>query len=288
MAKFEDGSYPSVAGKNLIAKVLAGKCKMEYVKATIGSGSIPEGMTPKTMTEVAGYVMDGKISSVTNPVDGECQVTVQVNSADVERGFYATGVLLYANDPDEGPIPYTYLVLETEPERIRPASSAVAKLATFDLIAAVDEIEQVFATIDPEAIVTLRTVQQLIREAIKTEDITIPTEGWAQPERDSGGDDEDVSSGSPGEPDLDNYGLQVDIPVLGMKEDDVPMVNIVPAHLAQAQECGLCATCKSVEGAVRMFAKQAPSSEIKGSLTVLGVPAAAPVEISMRRSLRKE
>ena len=62
------------------------------------------------------------------------------HSSDVAEGFYATGILLYAADPDEGEVPYTYLVLEEEPERIRPASAAVGKLATFDLIAAVDEI----------------------------------------------------------------------------------------------------------------------------------------------------
>lgn len=145
MPKFEDGSYSSTAGRALIAKVLAGRCKMHYTRAAVGKGSIPEGMTPKSMTEPAGYVMDAKISAVGNPVDGECQVSVQINSSDVAEGFYATGILLYAADPDEGEVPYTYLVLEEEPERIRPASAAVGKLATFDLIAAVDEIDRVTA-----------------------------------------------------------------------------------------------------------------------------------------------
>ena len=37
--------------------------------------------------------------------------------------------------------PYTYLVLENEPEWIRPASSIVGKLATIDLIAAVGDVD---------------------------------------------------------------------------------------------------------------------------------------------------
>ena len=72
MSKFEDGSYGSLTGVSLIGKVLAGRCSMKYTRAAAGSGQIPEGMTPKTMTGSAGYVMDAMIAAVTNPVDGEC------------------------------------------------------------------------------------------------------------------------------------------------------------------------------------------------------------------------
>ena len=164
MAKFEDGCYGSLKGIALIAKVLAGRCKMHYTRVAVGKGVIPEDMTPKTMTEPAEYVMDAVISSVTNAVDGECQVSVQINSANVETGFYATGLLLYAEDPDEGEVPYTYLVLEGEPEWIRPASSIVGKLAFFDIIAAVGDIDKVSATIDPDALVTHEELELRIQE----------------------------------------------------------------------------------------------------------------------------
>ena len=183
MPRFEDGSYSSKAGIALIAKVLAGRCQMHYTRAAVGKGAIPEGMSPKTMTEPAGYVMDAKIAAVGNPVDGECQVSVQINSNDVETGFHATGVLLYAADPDLGEVPYTYLVLEDEPERIRPKSAAVGKLATFDLIAAVDEIDRVTATIDPDAVMTYKAVEQLILGATAQKDIIIPTTGWVDSRR---------------------------------------------------------------------------------------------------------
>lgn len=103
------------------------------------------------------------IAGITNPVDGECQVTVQINSANVDKGFYCTAVVLYAEDPDEGEVPYTYLVLENEPEWIRPASSIVGKLATIDLIAAVGDVDTVTAAIDPEAIATVAAVNDLLQ-----------------------------------------------------------------------------------------------------------------------------
>lgn len=172
MSKYDDGSYSSQAGIELIAKVLSGSCQMKYTKAAVGSGNIPDGKTPKTMTEPAGYVMDAKISSITTPIDGECQVTVQINSDDVEEGFFATGILLYAEDPDEGEVPYTYLVLENSPEWIRPKTSAVGKIASFDLITAVGEIDNVTAKINPSALLTSAEAEQLIDtkvNAAKTE-----------------------------------------------------------------------------------------------------------------------
>lgn len=274
MPRIEDGSYSSTAGRALIAKVLAGRCQMHYTRAAVGKGSIPEGMTPKSMTEPAGYVMDAKISAVGNPVDGECQVSVQINSSDVEEGFYATGILLYAADPDEGEVPYTYLVLEEEPERIRPASAAVGKLATFDLIAAVDEIDRVTATIDPEAVMTYKAVEQLIDSSIVTKDITIPATGWQNNQEalepggeDTGDEEPDEGGVSRDEP----QGLHFDLPLIEATEETVPQVAIWPTYADIARSCDLYTSCKSMSGAIRFYAKKAPATEIKASLTLLNV-----------------
>ena len=111
MEKLEDGCYGSLKGIALIAKVLAGRCQMHYTRVAAGKGAIPEGQSPKTLSVPPEYVMDAQISSVSNPVDGECQVSVQINSAYVKDGFYVTWLILYAEDPDEGEVPYTALCL---------------------------------------------------------------------------------------------------------------------------------------------------------------------------------
>ena len=252
MAIFEDGSYSSTPGIALIAKVLAGRCQMHYTRAAVGKGEIPEGKTPKTMTEPAGYVMDAMISAVTNPVNGECQVTVQLNSSDVEQGFYVTGILLYAQDPDEGEVPYTYLVLENGPEWIRPSSSAVGKLATFDLIAAVGEVDKVTATIDPNSIVTREVVEQLINGATVKREITIPATGW-----DIGA--EEAPEGC----------LFLDIQQGDITEEMVPNVSIHPTDTDTAKECGMITAARSMAGALRLYARQAPDKEIQATLTLL-------------------
>lgn len=162
MSLFTDGCYQCAPAEALIAKVLAGRCTMHYTRVAVGNGSIPEGSTPATMTEPAGYVMDAKISGVTNPVDGECQVTAQITSDEVAEDFSATGLLLYAEDPDLGEVPYTYLVLEAAPEPIKSKTSTVGKIAIFELVAAVGAVDNVTADIDLETLVTVEKVSEMI------------------------------------------------------------------------------------------------------------------------------
>lgn len=174
MSKYQDGNYGTLAGIALIGKVLAGRCTLKYTKATVGKGSIPDGKTPKTMDGSAEYVMDVPISGITNPVDGECQVSVQISSASVTTGFYCTNVVLYAQDPDSGEIPFTYLVMENEPEWIHPSSSSVGKLAAIDLISAVGDVDRVEATIDEDTIATVAVVNQAVND-LKSK--TLPLSG---------------------------------------------------------------------------------------------------------------
>ena len=284
MSKFEDGSYGSLTGVALIGKVLAGRCTMKYTRAAVGNGTIPDEMTPKTMTGPAGYVMDAIIAAVTNPIDGECQVTVQIKSDKVEKGFYATNIVLFAEDPDEGEVPYTYLSLENEPEWIRPASSIVGKLATFDLIAAVGDVDTVTAVIDPEAIVTAGDVQAMFEEhntdpdahggnlasiekvnelvaahnadpnahggigSAKTAEITILESAWTQSE--------------------DGSGYVTDVAVEGAQEGLYPSVTLHNSALPVAFAAGVYPTVQALEGVLRFWAVQKPTADMAATIAL--------------------
>lgn len=253
MSKFEDGSYGSLTGVALIGKVLAGRCGMKYTRAAVGNGAIPDDKTPKTMPGPAGYVMDAKIAAVTNPIDGECQVTIQIKSDDVETGFYATCIVLFAEDPDEGEVPYTYLVLENEPEWIRPASSIVGKLATFDLIAAVGDVDAVTAVIDPEAIATVGEVKQVVADhnsdpnahggmgSAKFVEVTIPASGWVK--------------------DTDG-GYTQDIKVEEAREDLYPSVSLHRSSLETAWQAGLSTSVQVLAGALRFWSVLPPAKDL--------------------------
>lgn len=280
MARFEDGCYGTAAGIALIAKVLAGRCKMEYTRVSVGKGTIPEDLTPKTMTEPADYVMDAKIASITNPVDGECQVTVQINSADVEHGFYATGLVLHANDPDDGEIAFTYLCLENDPEWVRPSSSIVGKLATFDIIAAVGDVDTVSAAIDPEAIATVARVAQMIADHNEDPDahssiisaavataiqkaiatgtyygvlpLTIPAEDWVAAE----------------DPSAD-HNFVCDVVAEGVTRDLIPNGAPIVGSFGVANKAGVVPGCETFDGYVRFYSKSVPTQDINACIILL-------------------
>ena len=258
MARFEDGCYGTAAGIALIAKVLAGRCRMEYTRVSVGKGSIPEDMTPKTMTGPADYIMDAVISGVTNPVDGECQVTVQINSAQVEHGFYATNLVLYANDPDDGEIAFTYLYLENEPEWIRPASSIVGKLATFDIIAAVGDVDAVYASIDPEAIATIQRVTQMIDLALsKTSatsivELTIPAAGWTEAETPT-----------------EDYTYICDVEVEGVTAEHWPTGGVDVGSFGVAGKAGVVGGCETMDGYIRFYSKRIPTDDIYATIGLI-------------------
>lgn len=252
MARFEDGCYGSLKGIALIAKALAGRCQILYTRVAVGKGTIPDNLTPKALTEPPEYVMDAMISSITNPVDGECEVSVQISSAYVETGFYAKWLILYAEDPDEGEVPFTALCLENEPEWIRPASSIVGKLATFDIIAAVGDVDTVTATIDPDSLVTHKEWERLAAQiAARRLDITIPASGWTQ-------------GGTAKRPYIR------DIPEESATERMVPSLTILPEGEDAAFACGLAPFAQTLDGVLRVYAKSAPTVPIRASLVLQG------------------
>lgn len=298
MSKYEDGSYGSLPGVALIAKVLAGRCQMKYTRVAVGKGYIPDDKTPKTMTEPADYVMDASIVGVTNPVAGECQVTITIDSANVETGFYCTGVLLYAEDPDEGEVPYTYLAIENEPEWVRPKTSIVGKLVTIDIIAAVGDVDKVTAVIDTDAAATLAAVQKMIEEhnadpnahaeaissAISKEiaELGIVTEDNVE---------QMVSDAVANMPAGSYYGyLDLIIPATGWTEAEEPSADhnyicdvaaasvtgeLIPIGGPKLGSCdvankaGVAPGCETLEGTVRFFAHEKPGDDIAAYIILL-------------------
>lgn len=148
---YADGSYLTHKGTALVAKLLASKGSLLFTRVTVGDGTVPDGLTPEDMTDLAHYVKDGMIAAIENPSNGEASILVQVISTGLEVGFSATEIMLWAEDPDEGEIAYTYFSLAQHPEWIRPEGDPVQKLASFTLITVVDSVALVNVVIHPDA-----------------------------------------------------------------------------------------------------------------------------------------
>ena len=159
---YQDGNYLTEKGRALIAKFMASKEKIVFTKATVGSGTVPEGVSPKEMTALSHYEVDGVISDTSSPVPGEVNIVFQVFSRDVSVGFLATEAAIWAMDPDEGEILYTYVVIENSPEFIRAKKDPVQKFAEFTCINIVGSVEAEVTVVNPDAIVTRRMLEEWI------------------------------------------------------------------------------------------------------------------------------
>ena len=102
MAVYSDGAYLTQQGSTAIGNVLSAAGPLQFTRATVGDGFLPSGTAPEAMTDLAHYVMDVMIASITSPQEGQSEVVLQINSADVAAAFAASEIMLWADDPVNG------------------------------------------------------------------------------------------------------------------------------------------------------------------------------------------
>lgn len=268
---YTDGNYLTEKGRALLAKLMASKSEIKFTRAAVGAGTIPEDKAPKEMTDLVNWQVDGVISDISTPVAGEAQLVFQVFSRDVAMGFLATEAAIWAEDPDEGEILYTYVVLVNTPEWIRAMNDPVQKFAEFTCINIIGAVTPDLTAVNPEAIATLEylkktqkqheddpnahqaLIQKLLDDKVFGGDnitklpITIPSDGW----RDIGGV------------------LAVDIEIAGITENMVPFIMVSADNQLAATLCGMRSYCQTMNNAVRLFSETAPKAPFYGELTLL-------------------
>lgn len=65
------------------------------------------------------------------------------------------------------------------------------------------------------------------------------------------------------------YNYRCDILVDGLKSTDIATVSVSPGSQSVAANCGLCPTNETLNGKIRLFAKNIPSDSISGEYYIL-------------------
>ena len=169
------GTVITKRGMQLLIKVLASESMLKFTRVEVGTGGLPAGYDPASMTKLNRYKMDGVISRC--KADGDvAKITMQLSSAGVESGFIMSEIGIYAEDPDLGDILYAYLDLGDDPQYIYAEGGQAQKFLMFTLEVAIEEAAKVSAYINPAGLITraefegeLRAVkEELARENQKT------------------------------------------------------------------------------------------------------------------------
>ena len=151
-----EGSVITEKGRALLGKILATNSTLNITGAQIGSGDLPAGTPPASMTALASYVMD----AISTPAAGEVKVVLQVLSNDVETAFLAKEVALLASDPDEGDVVYCYVPMQDDPVQMRAAGDVVGKLLTMEISMIVSNVANVTAVISPEGLARRKELEK--------------------------------------------------------------------------------------------------------------------------------
>ena len=148
-----NGTVVTRKGLQLITKLVASETALTFTRAAIGTGKVPGGYDPGSMTGLNEYKMDGSIASHSASGD-EASVVMQISSIGVETGFTITEAGLFATDPDEGEILYAYLDMSADPQYMYPENNAISKFIEMTLVVKIGEVQSVTAVINPGSLVT--------------------------------------------------------------------------------------------------------------------------------------
>lgn len=160
------GTYVTSKGYKLIAKLLAGGGTLQFTRAAVGTGKVPEGFSPESLTGLTQYKMDAELAQYGVEED-KAFVIVQVSSQNVSEGFLVTEVGIFASDPDEGEILYGYMDISGDPTYIYAGSStSMAKFAEFQLYFLIGQLQRVTAAITPGAFVSREALEKELEKKI--------------------------------------------------------------------------------------------------------------------------
>lgn len=144
-------TYITTAGRNLLAKALARGLAVPFVSAEIGTG------TAGTEEQIQAYT--GLVNKFANAVMGgrnyegsaTCKFSIQYTTSGLTQTVYITEIGIYATDPDDGKILFSYTTFGADADRLFPNSEA-SIYRVYDVTVLFAAGSGVTVTIDPTAL----------------------------------------------------------------------------------------------------------------------------------------
>ena len=273
------GGTVTVKGRDLISHLLTGET-IELTRIVVGSGEMPEGVEPIDMEDLVTPVALAS-STVPTVKDGVLSMTVEYRNdmnGGLETGFWLRefGIFAKTDAEDAEEILLYYATLGDSPQPVNAYTDNRIDTRRYPISIALALDAKVTVVYNPGAFITAEDAEEIIKalvdEAVEelplttTEIVTLPVDGWQQiehttPDEESGEEeesDEDEETGG--------CSLYCDAVIEGVTEDMFPVTAIHPNSLETARECELCQTARSMDGAVRFYAKQTPTGVINATV----------------------
>lgn len=146
-------------GLLLLAKAQAG-AEIVYTKIILGDGHL-NGQQPRNMTHVINGKVEMPVTKVVATGAGTAVIGSVFNNDDLQQGFFYRELGLFALDPDEGEILYSYGNAGNNAEWIPPAGGPTVIEKKVDVIAIIGQTTNVSAYVRTEIYATKEELDEV-------------------------------------------------------------------------------------------------------------------------------
>ena len=138
----------TIAGMNLLAKTQQGK-ELHFTRVMMGDGKVPEGMNIKDMTAMVNPILKLPVGNIRVDGTGTSVMECILKNAELEQGFFARELGIFATDPDTGEeVLYAIRNTGDYSEYIPAAGSGEVINYVYSVITVVGQSENVTVTIE--------------------------------------------------------------------------------------------------------------------------------------------
>ena len=259
MANFQNNAITE-SGRLLLAEVQAGAV-MIPTRIVLGSGSIPAGKEPATMTAVVAPVKDLEINKKEKTPDGKIVFGGVYDNRDVTQPFYFRELALYARAEyrnEDGSVKkavdevlYSYGNAGATADYMPAYSTETVVEKQLDIVVYIGNSAKVDLSIESGVYMTVGMAREMAAGlgGVRKADITISASDW---------------NGCEGE-----YPYTASVEREEIKATHIPIVALHRDSLAVAEAAGMCSSAETVDGAVRFWARKIPTVDLSATLALL-------------------
>lgn len=230
---------------------------LKITRIAFGDGKADEDTNLADVHELVSFVSDGAVTKRQHEANRLMLTIEYVNGRHPGvKTFLLSEFMIYVENPeaeDGSEIDFLYGSLGDYRQPVPAYNPAYPpSVFTFPLTVVISNDVEVSVSA-PAGLVTYRELTELV-DALGTKALafTIPAEGW----------EADPSGGI--------YPYCVDIPAAGVTAKMIPAIYTLPEGTATAQDCGLCPSCQTLDGALRVWTKEIPAGPIPAGVTLHG------------------
>lgn len=270
------GGTITVAGRNLIASLIAGGHTLELTRIMVGDGALPDGKEPINMEDLVSPLYEAA-STVPTYEDGIIHMTVEYRNnfegRELQQGFWLREFGIFAKTADTDEILLYYATLGDAPQPVNAYKENRIDIRRYPVCISVlvDEsvpeigykLESYLTAEEAVALIGAKVSEAFgsVYTALVT-DIMIPADGWRQ---ESGDED---------------FPWQNDVAVAGVTAEHFPTVALDKPSLKTAIAVALCPSVEALDGVLRFWAENQPTEDMTGSVSLLTSSGTNGIELS--------